>query len=160
MAPRLALGGARDLAAIVRETRRALDAEVAELSGARSEPVVAAARVLRTEIRRQVAVRGTDESPAPAGSPPHRIRGLLWRSIGTAVVDGVRRVGSGYYVARLQEFGSERRAPRPFMDRGLAAAAPQMTEVFVSEAQRKVKQAGGRGLRAGGSLWRAARNAP
>lgn len=119
--------------AIERDMRRQLDRETARQTGANSRPVRAAAMVLRKHMRRVVGVRGTEKHPSPVGSPPHRILGDLYRSIRTATVAGVRRVGSGYYKARLTEFGSIRTGPRPFARAGLEAAADEMMDVVVSE---------------------------
>lgn len=133
-----------DTAALERELRRALDRETAKATGANSPAVRKAGLVLRRHIRRVIGVHGTPHKPSAPGAPPHRIEGELWRSIRSQVVSGVRRVGSGFYRARLTEFGSTRAAPRPFMRAGLEAAEGEMMDVVVGELKaRGQTQAGG-----------------
>lgn len=118
----------------LRAATKDLERMTRDISGADSEPVKRAADVLRTQWRALVSVKNPE--PAPPGSPPHRHRGRLWKSIKTAVVDGVRRVGSGDFRSWMTEFGTDGRAPRPHARTALELAQPQMTEVLVQESQR------------------------
>lgn len=131
-----------DLGRLVSDTRHFLAREAAELTGANSEPVKKSARILLKQIRLSLNVAGVRSAPAPAGSPPHKISGKLRKSFATAVVDGARRVGSGYFKARLAEFGSEQQPPRPYMRASFAKAEPEMVDTFVSDLQHAVAQRG------------------
>jgi hypothetical protein len=116
----------------------------AEISGAKSEPVIRGAQVLRKNWRRLISTAGKGEPSAP-GSPPHAQKRHLAKSIGTGVVDGVRRVGSSRFTSRLQEFGYEARdgtqvEPRPHGRVALEQSAEEMVDVTVSEMQRKIAQ--------------------
>ena len=133
---------ATNLAAVMAETRRQLEREVADITDAKGPVMRQAGRTLVKGIRRQVATRGTESAPSAPGSPPHRISGKLWRSFATGVVEGVRRVGSGYYVARLAEKGSDKQQPRPYMRRGFEATEAELGEVIVSQAQARVRRSG------------------
>lgn len=123
---------------------RAVNTDVArmtaEISGANSEPVKRAATVLQKEVRRLLNTRGGGKPSAP-GSPPHRQSGRLWRSWRQAVVQGIRRVGSGDFRSWMAEFGTDREAPRPYARPALENVAGQMAEVLVTESQRAVKTA-------------------
>jgi hypothetical protein len=62
-------------------------------------------------------------------------------------VDGVRRVGSGWFVARLQEFGYEARdgsavPARPHGRVAFEISKDEMVDVSVSEMQRKIGSGG------------------
>lgn len=148
-----------DLARGLSAARKDIEKLTAELSGANSEPVKAAARVFVKEARRLASTGGAfgaalrlatkegvqvNVSAAP-GDPPLRHQGRLVRSITTGVVDGVRRVGSSYFVARLLEFGTDGAergptSPHPFMRPALENVAAQMTEVLVGEAVKKMAE--------------------
>lgn len=113
-----------------------------DLTGANSEPVREAARLLSRNWRQLVSVSGRGEPSAP-GQPPHAQKRRLRRSIGTAVVNGVRRVGSSLFTSRLTEFGWKAKdgtvvAPRPHARVALEQSADKMVDVTVSEAQRKI----------------------
>lgn len=119
-----------------------IDQWMAEATGAKSAPVEAAARLLVKETRRLVGGMGEEWETAAPGEPPLAHQRRLYRSIQTAVVDGERRVGSGYFVARLLEFGTDGDErgpdfPHPFMRPALEGVADQMTDVFVSDLQRR-----------------------
>lgn len=161
----------------IREGNRELVRLTTELTGANSAPVRQAAAVLARAWREQLSTPGgalrtnprtgrVTGAPSKPGEPPHRITGKLRKSVTTAVVDGVRRVGSGLFKARLLEFGvdasvARRRspkgrrggrkavavrtgiyrlhiAPRPAASKALERAAPQMVDVFVSDLGRRV----------------------
>lgn len=158
----------RGLSQVSRELVRTTKA----LTGANSEPVKKAAGVLARAWREQLSTPGGDlrtslktrrvrGTPSEPGQPPHKITGKLRKSITTAVVDGVRRVGSGLFKARLLEFGVQATvggkrtspkgqiasrnaayalhiAPRPSAAKALEQAAPQMTEVFISDLSRRI----------------------
>ena len=137
----------KGLAAVTKDMERV----TRDLSGADSEPVRKSAAVLAKHWRRLLSTPGAGE-PSPAGSPPHaqdegfQLRGgkrskPLRRTIGTAVVDGVRRVGSGDFRARLHEFGAEDLPPRPHGRVALEAAQPEMVEVIVTESERQIQKA-------------------
>ncbi len=124
-----ALGGVnRDL---VERTRVA--------TGADSDAMKNAAGELRTAWRSVLGRRG--EAPSAPGEPPRAKTRQLQRSIQTAVVDGMRRVGSGHFVARLLQDGvvSEDTViePRPHGQPALERAADKMTDVFVGTLQRR-----------------------
>jgi hypothetical protein len=130
----------RGLAAV----RKDIEALNADLTGANSEPVKAGAKVFVRNWRRIVSVRGRGE-PSPPGSPPHAQLRRLVRSIGTTVVGGVRRVGSSLFTSRLQEFGFTAEdgtavAPRPHARPALEQSAPEMVDVTVSEAHKRIRK--------------------
>lgn len=117
-----------------------------ELTGANSEPVVKAARVLSRNWRRLVSVSGGGIASAP-GQPPRQQKGWLRRSIGTTVVNGVRRVGSSLFTARLTEYGYSAQdgtavPPRPHGRVALELSASEMLDVTVSEMQKKIAKGG------------------
>jgi hypothetical protein len=119
-------------------------------------------------IRISLKTRRARGEPSAPGQPPHEVSGLLRKSIRTGVVDGVRRVGTGSFTSRLLNFGVDstaapakrilarkrgkaravkvakarriRIAARPHAEPALQAVESQMTDVFVSEAQRRVAQ--------------------
>jgi hypothetical protein len=118
----------------------------AELTGANSEPVIAAGRAQAKEWRRLVSVAGHGEPSAP-GQPPHAQKRRLQRSIGTAVVEGVRRVGSSLFTARLTEFGYTAQdgttvPPRPHARVVMETSAKESTDVLVGEIQTRVSRGG------------------
>jgi hypothetical protein len=139
-APRLRAG---DRAAF-RRTTDVVTRQLKRDTGPRSRAMTRAARVLRDAIRTVISTPGTPSNPAPPGAPPHRITRELLRSWGTGVVNGVRRVGSGWFVARLQEDGTESMAPHPYARQGLANAERTMVDTFVGELL--VGQAASRGF--------------
>jgi hypothetical protein len=146
-----------DLQRGLREVNKDIARMNRTITGADSEPVKAAATVLRNEWRRLLSVQGRGEPSSP-GSPPHkqgegfnfkrpkgstgpaRRSGPLFRSIRHAVVEGVRRVGSGDFRSRLHEFGAADLAPRPHARPALENVADKMGEVLVSESQRAVEK--------------------
>lgn len=129
--------------------RKELEKVIRETTGADSEPVRAAAIALAQEWRKVLNVPGSPRTASAPGAPPEADTKRLRKSIKTAVVDGVRRVGSGNYRARLHEFGYEAKdgtpvPPRPHGRVAIERAQAKMTEVLVSAAQRVVaKKKGG-----------------
>lgn len=168
----------------IQHSLRSVSKELAAIGGANTPEMKAAGSALASSMRKQLATRGSlfqgphrasktgrasklRGLPSQPGEPPHRISGRLSKSIGQAVVGGVRRVGSGYFVARLLEEGvdvaehrratlaqglaqgrarrrqTKRRqaqlviAARPFMARALDAALPKMGDVFVGALQHR-----------------------
>lgn len=159
------------------QLHRELVRQTTEWTGANSEPVRKAANALGRAWRQQLStpagalrtslktrrVRGTPSEP---GQPPHAVTRKLQKSITTGVVDGVRRVGSWLFKARLLEFGvsavvTRRRSPkgqrkgrqkvalrgaayqfriepRPSAAKALEQATPEMADVFLSELQKRV----------------------
>lgn len=111
-----------------------------DISGADSEPVKAAAIVLRGEWRRLLSVPGGGKPAAP-GSPPHRQKGILRRSVRTAIVQGVRRVGTSNFRAPIHEFGNDKEPPRPSARPALENVAEKMGDVIVQESQKAVVKA-------------------
>jgi len=127
---------------------------LAQVSGAKSEPVSRAAGILAREIRKTLNQSGGGRPSAP-GQPPRRQRGRLARSVRHGVVGAGRRVAATWFTAALLEEGvntsrptrSGRRrrggqarrqvriAPRPFMARSLARAQAQMVDVAVRAAR-------------------------
>lgn len=110
-----------------------------DISGADSEPVKKSAAVLLKEIRRLLSTPGGGK-PAPPGSPPRKQTGRLRKSWRTAVVDGVRRVGSGDFRSWMTEYGNDQMPPRPYARVALENVAAQMTEVLVSESERAISK--------------------
>lgn len=165
--------------------------ELADIGGANTPEMKAAAAALRRAIKKQLSTRGTLKTPSKPGEPPRRERffrggklidSALWKSIGTEVVGGVMRVGSSYFTSRLLEGGVDaslharlkvaasasrfakhgrpnRRtlapkrisrleiAPRPFMQRAIDAAAPEMGEVFAAAVQKRIEGGGSANVR-------------
>ena len=118
----------------------------ADLTGANSEPVVAAGRAQAKAWRQLVSVAGHGEPAAP-GQPPRAQKRRLMRSIGTAVVEGVRRVGSSLFTSRLQEFGYTAQdgtavPPRPHARVVMETSAKESTDVLVGEIQKRVSKGG------------------
>lgn len=135
-----------DLQRALRKGTREMQKMTTDLSGANSPAVRQAANALRTRWRAILYVQGAGVPAAP-GAPPRAQKEQLLRSIASRVVDGVRRVGSGFFTARLHEFGYEAKdgkqvPPRPHARPALELAASKMTDVFVSEAQRRIAQGG------------------
>lgn len=108
--------GQREAHDTMRLVNKALIAQVRQMSGADSEGVKAAASALRREIRKTLSTPGADRhaslksrrvrgTPSAPGAPPAMQSGKLAKSVGSAVVGGVRRVGFSNYRARIQEFG-------------------------------------------------------
>lgn len=110
-----------------------------DISGADSEPVKQAALVLRKEWRRLLSTPGSGKPAAP-GSPPARQSGRLMRSIRTAIVNGVRRVGTGDFRAWMTEYGTDKAPPRPHARPALENVAEKMGEVIVQASARAVEQ--------------------
>lgn len=134
----------KDVATLIRRARRDLDAIVRDTTGADSEPVRQAASVLVRAWRRILGVQGSALARSAAGQAPRQQLLRLRRSVKTAVVDGVRRVGSGDFRARLFEFGGykdrsgEPQPARPHAQPAAESVADQMGEVLVSAAQQRV----------------------
>lgn len=175
------LGGSAPL----RGVNRRLERTLADLGGAKSPELIAAARELVKSIKREVSRRGRG-SPSEPGQPPARQSGRLWKSIKQAAVGTGRRVAVTAFYGPFLEFGldtegdrsqgqatprsrrdlftglargvtakarraferkQQRRAagqgherrlkPRPFMAQALARAEASMTDVVVSEIQRR-----------------------
>lgn len=130
------------------QSKRELDRIVREVSGADSEPVKQAAITLTRAWRRKLNVPGEDGQRSSPGEAPRKQTARLRKSIKTAVVEGIRRVGSGDFRARLFEFGGykdrsgEIEPPRPHAQVALEEVADQMTEVYVSAAQRVTAKGG------------------
>lgn len=119
-----------DIQRTMRQANRALVREIRQVTGADSEAVRRAAGILARTWREglgQVAPglrqplkaskngrRRLRGDPSEPGKAPHRVTGRLQKSVRTAVVDGIRRVGTGDFRARLLEFGvvTEAEAPR------------------------------------------------
>lgn len=97
---------------------RQLIAATRYLTGADSDAVKGAARVLVVAIKRQLSVvapgrrtslktrRTYGGDPSAPGQAPHLQSGRARRSVKSGVVDGVRRVGTDWFALRLQEFGA------------------------------------------------------
>lgn len=96
---------------------RNLVALTRQLTGADSDAVKGAARVLLLSIKKQLSVaapgrrtslksrRAYGGTPSAPGQAPHLQSGRARRSIKSGVVDGVRRVGTDMFYLRLDEFG-------------------------------------------------------
>lgn len=147
------------------------------IGGATHIGVRAAGSALARAMRKQLAARGGKDEFSSPGRPPLKKSGRLQKSIGTQNVEGVLRVGSGHFVARIMEQGaiippegeaSPERAsksgrkgrrypkgrimkPRPFMAKALEKAKPKMTEAAVSDMRGQADFGNTRSLVTGGS---------
>lgn len=120
-----------------------------ELYNARSPEIAEAAKVLRRSIARTLSVRGNSTHSAP-GSPPFRQSGQLAKSVAQGVVNEGRRIAIFAFFAEFQELGinaplvrrsaKSRRAvkgvlsiaPRPFLQRSIDLAMPDMVGVLAT----------------------------
>lgn len=100
-----------ELQQAVSTSTRKLVRLTSDLTGANSDAVKAAASRLRDNWRTVLSTRSN--KPSAPGRPPAKRSGALARSIRTAVVDGVRRVGSGLHTSRLLQFGVNAAAKAP-----------------------------------------------
>lgn len=149
----------------LRKADRELKKILADVGGANTPEMRAAARQLAKSIRKQISKKGTRRDRSQPGEPPRRQSGKAYKSIGTEVVGGVMRVGTGRFTLRILQDGAthatrgaavdragkrrhKRQAlkrpsvtiePRPFMERALAEALPQMEGDFVGELQKKTR---------------------
>lgn len=151
-----------DIQAALAKGRRELEAIVADTTGANSEPVKQAAFTFARRWRKVLSVPRALLGPDPAGAAPRMRTKRLRKSIGTAVVDGVRRVGSGSFLARLFELGGYRvrqpkkskgkpsagisapQPPRPHASVALEQVKDEMTDVLVGAMQTRVAKGGRR----------------
>jgi hypothetical protein len=155
---------ADDLRKADREVKKLL----ADVGGANTPEMRAAARQLAKSIRKQLSKRGSRTDRSKPGEPPRRESGKAVKSIGIEVVGGVVRVGTGRFTLRILQDGAQhaprgaevdragkRRhkrktlkrpsvtiAPRPFMEKALADALPQMEGDFVGELQKRSRTGG------------------
>jgi len=143
-----------DIQYALSKARRVLEREVAESTGANSEPVKQAALALARTWRKVLSVPGLPRHASPPGSPPESDTKRLRKSIRTAVIEGTRRVGTDLFTARLHEFGyhglgtiaqGKRKGatrppvpPRPHAQVAFELAKDAMTEVFVSTVQHRI----------------------
>lgn len=153
------------LADDIRKGSRELKKILADVGGANTPEMRAAGRVLVKSIKKQLGKKGTRRDRSKPGEPPRRQSGRAWKSIGTEVVGGVLRVGTGRFTLRILQDGAthatrgaavdkagKRRhkrqtlkrasvtiAPRPFMEQALEEALPQMEGDFVGELQKKTR---------------------
>jgi hypothetical protein len=124
----------KGLALVTRDVERA----TREISGADSEPVKAAATVLLKEVKRLIGNRGGGQ-PSQPGQPPARQSGRYFKSWRQAVVQGVRRVGTSDFRSWMQEYGTDKQAPRPHARPALENVAGKMGEVVVTASQKAVE---------------------
>ena len=124
----------------LREVTKDAEALTRQISDADSEPVVKDAAVLLKEIKRLLSVPGSGKPSAP-GSPPRKQRGTLYRSWKSKVVQGVRRVGSGFFTASIQEYGTHTEVPRPYARPALENVQAKMVDTMVLESQKKIATA-------------------
>lgn len=149
----------------LRTADRELKKILADIGGANTPEMRAAARELAKSIRKQLNVKGTRRDRSKPGEPPRRQSGKAYKSIGVEVVGGVTRVGTGRFTLRILQDGTThatrgaevdragkrrhklktlKRAsvtiePRPFMEKALADALPKMEGDFVGELQKRQK---------------------
>ena len=163
---------------------RALIRTLKDLGRVSSPEMIGAAKVLRTEIKRTLGIKGKGK-PSNPGEPPAKQTGALQKSVKSGAVGAAQRVAVLDFTAPLLEFGVDTRADgfasrsrrdlftgesktlgresllafsrklvrrqrgakktrhqkleaRPFMQRSLAAAAPQMVDVTVSTISRRL----------------------
>jgi HK97 gp10 family phage protein len=109
-----------------------------DISGADSDAVKAAATVLLKEVKRLIGTKGGGKPSAP-GQPPARQSGRYFKSWRQAVVQGARRVGTADFRSWMQEYGTDKAAPRPHARPALENVAGQMGEVIVSESQKAME---------------------
>jgi hypothetical protein len=154
-----------DFAAEVRRGSKELRTRLADVGGANTPETKAAARVLAKSIRKVLSKKGTRRERSQPGEPPRRQTGKAVKSIGTEIVGGVMRVGTGRFTLRILQDGNvgaaqgkavdqagkrrhKRRTlkrpgvtiePRPFMEQALALALPQMEGEYVAELQKKTR---------------------
>jgi hypothetical protein len=152
-----------NIAEQLRNADRATKRLLADVGGANTPEMRAAARVLAKSIRKQLSKKGTRKDRSKPGEAPRRQSGKAVKSIGVEVVGGVTRVGTGRFTLRILQDGAthatrgaevdragKRRhkrktlkrpsvtiEPRPFMEKALAEALPQMEGDFVGELQKK-----------------------
>lgn len=159
-----------DIQRALSKSRKDLEKLVAETSGANSEPVKQASFTLARAWRKLLSVPRAQLGPDLANAPPRQRTAKLRKSIRSAVIDGMRRVGTDSFVARLFEFGyagkrtfaralgrdsrgrsrtvrtqvaqAVSQPPRPHASVALEQVKDRMTEVMVSETQRRVTQGG------------------
>lgn len=156
---------ANDIQRQLAKARRDMERLVAETTGANTEPVKQASFALARNWRKVLSVPFVDGGPSAPGEAPRSRTRKLRKSIKSAVVEGVRRVGSASFRARLLEFGyAGRRSfevakvavtrgnrfrrtlvaqggpqpPRPHASVAMEQSKDQMVDVFVSEVQRRV----------------------
>lgn len=82
----------------------------------------------------ELKILSGNSSPAPAGSPPGRVTGIL-RSTWTPIVNGgggsgVFGIKSGAHYAGYLEHGTRKMAARPFVDKIQAEALPEIIGIF------------------------------
>ena len=144
-----------DIQRALAASRKDLEKLVAETSGANSEPVKAAASLLGRNWRRVLSVPRAMEGPDMANAPPRMRTQKLRKSIRSAVVEGIRRVGTDSFVARLFEFGGYLtrsskagtstpvpQPPRPHASVAYEQSKAAMVDVFVSEVQTRITKGG------------------
>jgi hypothetical protein len=131
---------AGDLHRELRVVNKSIERMTREISGADSEPVKKAASLLLRNWRRLLNVQGGGKAAAP-GQPPRRQSGVLWKSMKQAVVDGVRRVGSGNFRSWMTEFGVGDKPPRPHARPALEMSERGMADGIVVDSQRAVAKA-------------------
>jgi hypothetical protein len=152
-----------DFAEELKRGARDMKKFMADVGGANSPEMKAAARALARGIRKELAKHGTRKDRSKPGESPRRQLGKLVKSIGIETVGGVIRVGSGRFTSRILQDGTthatrgaatdkagNRRhkrqtlkrssvtiAPRPFMEKGLARALPTMDGEFIAELEKR-----------------------
>ena len=123
-----------------------METVLVDATGARSPAVVAAAGLITKEARRLVGEVAEEWESSPPGAPPFAHRKWLIRSIRHGVVEGVRRVGTNYFVGRLLEFGTdgEQRGPRnphPWLRPAIEGSIGQMPDVMATLAGESIGKA-------------------
>lgn len=164
---------------------RALMQTLGSLGRVSSPELLAAAKVLKKELKKTLGLKGKGK-PSKPGEPPAKQTGKLQQSVLSGAVGAAQRVAVTKFTASLLEFGVDTHAdkttprsrrnlfsgksrqvlaasakafsrkvarrsrgrsakvshqvldPRPFMQRSLAAAAPQMVDVVVSTISRRL----------------------
>jgi hypothetical protein len=94
----------------LRKADRELKKILADVGGANTPEMKAAARQLAKSIKKQISKKGTRRDRSKPGEPPRRQTGKAWKSIGTEVVGGVMRVGTGRFTLRILQDGVDARA--------------------------------------------------
>lgn len=96
---------------VIVERSRAADAFLANIGGARSPEMAAAAKVLRREIRKELGRQGGGK-PSKPGEPPRKQHGDLQKSVKEGVVGATRRVAVTDFTAPFLQFGVDTKADR------------------------------------------------
>lgn len=112
-----------DLQQQISSAMNGLRKEMADIGGATTPEMKAAARTLASSIRKVVGVKAKLYAgprrpgqklrgiPSAPGEPPRRVTSKLYKAVGTEIVGGITRVGDGWFTSRLLELGVDATLP-------------------------------------------------